>query len=96
MNCRSVCHACVLPVSCHNWNAFIGSRHAASSSTSRRVCKTPIISTDVGLASLFLPNKSIFVPGEELSAEPDSQYCYDKVKEKFIKSGFDDFINMFT
>ena len=56
---------------------------------------TPIISTDVGLASHFLPKKSIFIPGKELTAEPDPKYCYDKVKVKFIENGFSDFKDMF-
>ncbi len=57
---------------------------------------TPIISTAVGLAPEILPEESIFVPGEELSAAYDVEKCYDKVSNIFMPNGFADFRNMFV
>ena len=57
--------------------------------------KTPIISTDVGVASEVLNTGSIF--DEDFSkASPDTEYAYNSVKEFFIPKGMDKFISMFN
>lgn len=58
--------------------------------------KTPIISTDVGLASIFLSSESLFEPGKILEAKPNIQYAYEKVKEYFIPNGFKPFVDVFS
>ena len=57
--------------------------------------KTPIISTDVGLAVEILPPESIFVPGEELSSSPNVVSSYENVEAFFMPRGFSDYKNMF-
>ena len=58
------------------------------------VTKTPIISTDVGAASLVLPKDSIFVPGDSLSAIPKTDVAYENVQEFLLPRGFENFSNM--
>jgi glycosyltransferase involved in cell wall biosynthesis len=58
--------------------------------------KTPIVSTDVGLASVFLPTESIFVPGKILEAKPNVNYAYEKVKDYFMPAGFQPFVDAFS
>jgi glycosyltransferase involved in cell wall biosynthesis len=57
--------------------------------------KTPILSTDVGAASLILDSKSIFKPGNILKAEPNLDMAYDNVKELHIPIGFNAFVEAF-
>ena len=57
---------------------------------------TPIVSTDVGLASIFLSPDSLYTPGNILSAKPDIEYAYEKVKDYFIPLGFDPYIDLFS
>lgn len=54
--------------------------------------KTPIVSTDVGLASRFLNEKSIF--DKEWNAEPDTSYAYDRIQTFSIPLGFKPFRDM--
>ena len=57
--------------------------------------KTPIISTDVGLASQILNETAIFNPGEALTAIPDGDYAYEKVTDLMIPNGFKHFRDFF-
>ncbi len=57
--------------------------------------KTPIISTDVGLASEILSDDSIFLnPASVSEASPNIEYAYSKVKDLWIDGGFEKFKNM--
>lgn len=53
--------------------------------------KTPIISTDVGAASMILSKKSIFTPGESLKSFPDTNKAYQNVTKYIIPTGFENF-----
>ena len=57
--------------------------------------KTPIVSTDVGLASLILHNDSIFKPGNVLDCKPNIGTAYENVQNYWIPHGFNNFIKMF-
>jgi glycosyltransferase involved in cell wall biosynthesis len=57
---------------------------------------TPIISTDVGLASEILPEESIFIPGKSLEAQPNVMMAYHGVLSYFMDEGFRNFRNMFS
>jgi glycosyltransferase involved in cell wall biosynthesis len=49
---------------------------------------TPIISTDVGAASMILSKQSIFKPGESISAKPNTEAAYRRTQQLIIPSGF--------
>ena len=55
--------------------------------------RTPIISTDVGIASEILSPKSIFNMENISSAEPDIEHAYKNAQKFTIPNGFDDFTN---
>jgi len=57
--------------------------------------KTPIVSTDVGIASEILNKKSIYKLDSFLNAEPDVEYAYKKVKNFIKPSGIKLFKSMF-
>jgi len=57
--------------------------------------RTPIVSTDVGVASVVLAPESIFTPGEITEARPNIDYAYNQVQKYFIPSGFDSFVDFF-
>lgn len=57
--------------------------------------KTPIISTDVGIASEFLHNKSIFNMNNFQDARPETEYAYQKAKMYSIPNGFKEYLEMF-
>lgn len=56
---------------------------------------TPIISTDVGLASSILDEKSIFIPGNSINASPDIGTAHKNVKSLWVPNGYQSFINLF-
>ena len=56
--------------------------------------QTPIVSTDVGLASEILSEKSIFKPGSIDLAEPDTEYALDTVSKIMMPRGFFPFMKM--
>lgn len=56
--------------------------------------KTPIASTDVGIASEILNPKSILKSDVDITT--DVTYAFDKVKNIFMPRGFDPFIKMFN
>lgn len=60
------------------------------------VSGTPIISTDVGLSTEILAPESIFKPGKELLATPNTDFAYKKVSEILMPIGFQPFHAMFT
>ena len=55
------------------------------------ITKTPIISTDVGIAIEILNKKSIFTMEDYEYAEPDTEYAFKKVQNLTIPSGFNNF-----
>jgi len=59
------------------------------------ITNTPIISTDVGFASVILSPKSIYMIDNFQLAESDEQYAREKVLEYEIPKGFEPFIKMF-
>lgn len=56
---------------------------------------TPLVSTDVGMASDFLNKKSIYKKGEFLKAVPDPKYLNKKITNLVIPDGLELFKNMF-
>lgn len=60
------------------------------------ITKTPIISTDVGMASNILNQKSIFDMSNFLTAEPDVEFAYEKVQHYLIPKGFNFFNSFFN
>lgn len=59
------------------------------------ITKTPIISTNVGVAPEILPAKSIFDMTSYQNAEPDTEYVYLKSKKFIAKNGQEMFRQMF-
>ena len=57
--------------------------------------KTPIISTDVGVANQILSDKSIFTMKEYRNAKPNVEHAYREVQKYIIPKGFESFINFF-
>ena len=55
--------------------------------------ETPIVSTDVGIASEILSEKSLFVEGR--TPKPDTDFAFKKVKHFLMPKGFENFRNMF-
>ncbi len=59
------------------------------------ITKTPIISTNVGIADDILSKKSIFNMNNFQDAEPYVEFAYKKSKELTIPKGFQNFITLF-
>jgi len=59
------------------------------------ITKTPILSTDVGIAAEFLSEESIYNLDNFELKRPNVEYAYQKAKNITIPKGFDDFINFF-
>ena len=59
------------------------------------LAKTPLISTDVGLASEILHSKSIFNMENHISAVPNVDYAYQKAIQYNIPKGFEFYLEMF-
>ena len=57
--------------------------------------KTPIISTDVGIASAILDKQSIFDMNNFLSAEPNVEVAYTNSHKLVIPKGFNKFLELF-
>ena len=57
--------------------------------------KTPVLSTDVGIAQKILHPKSIFNEDNFFEARTNVDYAYDKSIEMTIPFGMKEFINMF-
>ena len=63
------------------------------------ITKTPIISSDVGVASQILNPKSLFDsnnPDSYFSAVPDTEFAYKKVKKYETPQGFKEFISLLS
>jgi glycosyltransferase involved in cell wall biosynthesis len=63
------------------------------------ITKTPIVSTDVGVASQVLSSKSLFDssnPDSFFSAKPDIQFANKKVKKYETPQGFNEFISLLS
>jgi len=58
--------------------------------------KTPLISTDVGLASEILHSDSIFNMANHTSAIPNVDYAYQKAIQYNIPKGFEFYLGMFN
>lgn len=58
------------------------------------ITKTPIVSTDVGVASEILHSDSIY--NSTFSAKPNVDYAFKKIQEYTIPKGFTKFINLFN
>ena len=59
------------------------------------ITKTPIISTNVGIADEILSEKSIFNMNNFYDAKPSVDFAYNKSKELTIPKGFQNFITLF-
>lgn len=57
--------------------------------------KTPIISTNVGAASLILSEKSIFIPDARNIGTPDVDYAYKQVQNYTVKKGISSIVEIF-
>jgi glycosyltransferase involved in cell wall biosynthesis len=57
--------------------------------------KTPIISTDVGVASEILSKNSIFDMNNFAMAKPDIEVAYANSQQYLIPKGYESFINLF-
>ena len=60
------------------------------------VTKTPIISTNVGVAPEILSSSSIYEMKNFEEAEVDLEFAFNSVKDFTIPFGFKNFIEMFT
>lgn len=58
--------------------------------------RTPIVSTNVGMASEFMNKVSIYDPKNFLDSEPDLDYLISRIQKLIIPKGFDEFYNMFN
>lgn len=56
--------------------------------------KTPIISTNVGVASEFLHSNSLFDMDNFQNAIPNTEYAYEKSKQYSIPNGFKEYLDM--
>ncbi len=57
--------------------------------------KTPLISTNVGIADKILNKSSIFDMENYMKAKPDVEYSYKNVKKYFVPEGLKSFYDMF-
>ena len=60
------------------------------------ITRTPIISTDVGVASEILPPNSIFDMNSFKKATPDIEKSYENAVKFVIPDGFQKYREMFT
>ena len=60
------------------------------------ITKTPILSTDVGIASKILSVESIYENVDSFfKSEPNIDYSYEKIRKYLIPEGFENFKDMF-
>ena len=59
------------------------------------ITKTPIISTDVGVASEILSNESIFNMDNFEKAKPNVKFAYNNAIENSLENGMKKYQNMF-
>ena len=60
------------------------------------ITKTPILSTDVGVASEILHPNSIFKPKSFFEASPNVEFAYKSSQKYKIPYGMKEFIKMFS
>ncbi len=60
------------------------------------VIRTPIVSTDVGVASEILNTESIYSPEKFSTAKPNIEYAFKKAQEFIIPRGMKKFRHMFS
>ena len=58
--------------------------------------KTPIVSTNVGVAAEILHPDSIFTMDNFFNAKPNINFAYMQVQKYLIPQGFDSYKNVFT
>lgn len=77
---------------------LVSARHEGGPQSIPESCitKTPIISTNVGCADIFLNKKSIYNFPDFEQAEPDIKHGFSEVQKYLIPSGFDLFHKMFN
>jgi len=59
------------------------------------ITKTPIVSTNVGLADLFLSPESIYTLNEFSKARPNTEYAFNKIDRLLLPDGLESFKNFF-
>lgn len=59
------------------------------------ITKTPIVSTNVGLADLFLSPESIYTLNEFSKARPNTEYAFNKIDRLLLPDGLEPFKNFF-
>tara|TARA_X000000950_G_C13920628_1_gene663156 strand:+ start:9046 stop:9963 length:918 start_codon:yes stop_codon:yes gene_type:complete len=59
------------------------------------ITKTPIVSTDVGIAKEILAKESLYDFNENFDPKPNTVVAYDNIKKFIIPDWFRDFYNMF-
>jgi glycosyltransferase involved in cell wall biosynthesis len=59
------------------------------------ITKTPIVSTNVGLADLFLSPESIYNLNEFSKARPNTEYAFNKIDRLLLPDGLKSFKNFF-
>ena len=59
------------------------------------ITKTPVISTDVGIASQILNSNSIYNPDSFSTASPDIEYAYRKSMSYILPKGIENFLDFF-
>ena len=57
--------------------------------------KTPLISTNVGIAEKILNSSSIYNMENYMEAKPDTEFSFRNVKQYFVPEGFKSFYDMF-
>ena len=77
---------------------IVGSRHEGGPQAifECALTKTPIVSTDVGAASLILHEDSLFEIGQEFKAVPNVDYAYSKVSQYDKSNSIVKFVSKFT
>ena len=62
----------------------------------KKITKTPVVSTDVGVANEILSPQSIFDMSNFQDAKPDINFALESVKKHTIKNSFENFKKMFN
>ena len=77
---------------------LVSARHEGGPQSIPESCitKTPIISTNVGCAEIFLNKKSIYKFPNFEESSPDIEYGFSNVQKYLIPTGFDSFYKMFN
>lgn len=60
------------------------------------ITKTPILSTNVGVAPEILSKKSIYTPKSFFNAKPDVNYAFNNAKKFVIPDGMNEYLKLFS